>query len=37
MFVFVFANLLVVPLFFLAHPAGGQVAHDFLVPGIGAA
>ncbi len=34
MFVFVFANLLVVPLFFLAHPGGGQVAHDFFVPGI---
>jgi NRAMP (natural resistance-associated macrophage protein)-like metal ion transporter len=34
MFVFVFANLLVVPLFFLGHPHGGQVVHDFLVPGI---
>ena len=34
MFVFVFANLLVVPLFFLAHPDGGQVIHDFFVPGI---
>jgi NRAMP (natural resistance-associated macrophage protein)-like metal ion transporter len=34
MFVFVFANLLVIPLFFLAHPAGGRVAHDFFVPGI---
>jgi NRAMP (natural resistance-associated macrophage protein)-like metal ion transporter len=34
MFVFVFANLLVVPLFFLAHPGGGQVARDFFVPGI---
>jgi NRAMP (natural resistance-associated macrophage protein)-like metal ion transporter len=34
MFVFVFANLLVVPLFFLAHPDGGQVAHGFFVPGI---
>jgi NRAMP (natural resistance-associated macrophage protein)-like metal ion transporter len=34
MFVFVFANLLVVPLFFLGHPHWGQVAHGFFVPGI---
>ncbi len=34
MFVFVFANLLVVPLFFLSHPRGGQVLHGFFVPGI---
>ena len=34
MFVFVFANLLVVPLFFLAHPDASQIAHGFLVPGI---
>jgi NRAMP (natural resistance-associated macrophage protein)-like metal ion transporter len=34
MFVFVFANLLVVPLFFLSHPDYGQMAHDFFVPGI---
>jgi NRAMP (natural resistance-associated macrophage protein)-like metal ion transporter len=34
MFVFVFGNLLVVPLFFLAHPGAGQVTHDFFVPGI---
>jgi len=34
MFVFVFANFLVVPLFFLAHPHVGQMAHDFVVPGI---
>jgi NRAMP (natural resistance-associated macrophage protein)-like metal ion transporter len=34
MFVFVFANLLVIPLFFMAHPKLGQVAHDFVVPGI---
>ena len=34
MFVFVFANLLVVPLFFLARPHGGQIARDFVVPGI---
>jgi Mn2+/Fe2+ NRAMP family transporter len=34
MFVFVFANLLVIPLFFLAHPHASGVAHDFFVPGI---
>jgi NRAMP (natural resistance-associated macrophage protein)-like metal ion transporter len=34
MFVFVFANFLVVPLFFLAHPQAGQIAQDFVVPGI---
>ncbi len=34
MFVFVFANLLVIPLFFMAHPHWGSVAHDFVVPGI---
>jgi Mn2+/Fe2+ NRAMP family transporter len=34
MFVFVFANLLVIPLFFLSHPDGSQIAHDFFVPGI---
>ncbi len=34
MFVFVFANLLVIPLFFMAHPNGGDIAHDFFVPGI---
>src|SRR6201996_2118171 len=34
MFVFVFANLLVIPLFFLAHPNGSQIVHDFVVPGI---
>jgi NRAMP (natural resistance-associated macrophage protein)-like metal ion transporter len=34
MFVFVFANVLVVPLFFLAHPHVGTVARDFVVPGI---
>jgi Mn2+/Fe2+ NRAMP family transporter len=34
MFVFVFANLLVIPLFFLGHPRGGQVFHNFFVPGI---
>jgi NRAMP (natural resistance-associated macrophage protein)-like metal ion transporter len=34
MFVFVFANFLVVPLFFLGHPKAGPIAHDFLIPGI---
>ena len=34
MFVFVFANLLVIPLFFLGHPDGGQIVHHFFVPGI---
>ena len=34
MFVFVFANLLVVPLLVLAHPRIGPVVHGFLVPGV---
>ncbi len=34
MFVFVFANLLVIPLFFISKPDAGQVAHGFVVPGI---
>ncbi|MGB9183204.1 MAG: NRAMP family divalent metal transporter [Solirubrobacteraceae bacterium] len=34
MFVFVFTNLLVVPLFFLAHPNVGNVAQHFVIPGI---
>ena len=34
MFVFVFANLLVIPLFFLSHPHYGTIARDFVVPGI---
>jgi NRAMP (natural resistance-associated macrophage protein)-like metal ion transporter len=34
MFVFVFANLLVIPLFFMGHPKSGPVFHDFFVPGI---
>src|ERR1700692_4654473 len=33
MFVFVFANLLVIPLFFMAHPKIGPIAHDLVVPG----
>ena len=34
MFVFVFANFLVIPLFFLAHPHVGDVARHFVIPGI---
>jgi Mn2+/Fe2+ NRAMP family transporter len=34
MFVFVFANLLVIPLFFMSHPHWGSIGHDFFVPGI---
>jgi len=34
MFVFVFANFLVIPLFFMAHPKASSVAHDFFIPGI---
>jgi NRAMP (natural resistance-associated macrophage protein)-like metal ion transporter len=34
MFVFVFGNLLLIPLFFMAHPEAGPIAHDFFVPGI---
>ncbi len=34
MFVFVFANLLMIPLFFLAHPNGGEIARHFVIPGI---
>ena len=34
MFVFVFANLLLIPLFFMAHPDASPIAHGFFVPGI---
>jgi NRAMP (natural resistance-associated macrophage protein)-like metal ion transporter len=34
MFLFIFANLLVFPLFFMAHPKGGQIFRDFVVPRI---
>ena len=34
MFLFVFANLLVLPLFFIAHPNAGQIVHHFFIPGI---
>jgi NRAMP (natural resistance-associated macrophage protein)-like metal ion transporter len=34
MFLFVFANLLVFPLFFLSHPRFGNIVHHFVVPSI---
>jgi Mn2+/Fe2+ NRAMP family transporter len=34
MFIFVFTNLLVIPLLVLAHPRFGDIAHHFVVPGI---
>jgi NRAMP (natural resistance-associated macrophage protein)-like metal ion transporter len=34
MFVFVFANLLVIPLFLMVHPHIGDVAEHFVIPGI---
>src|SRR5205085_3085113 len=34
MFLFVFANLLVFPLFFMVHPKGGQILRHFVIPGI---
>src|SRR5579884_3786098 len=34
MFVFVFANLLLISLFFIAHPKAGPIGHGFFVPGI---
>src|SRR5579862_1466593 len=34
MFVFVFANFLVIPLFFIAHPHWGSILHHAFVPGI---
>ncbi|MGC9219802.1 MAG: NRAMP family divalent metal transporter [Solirubrobacteraceae bacterium] len=34
MFVFVFANLLVIPLFFIAHPHYSTIARDLVIPGI---
>jgi Mn2+/Fe2+ NRAMP family transporter len=34
MFVFIFANLLVVPLFFMAHPRWGDIGRHLFVPGI---
>ena len=34
MFVFVFANLFEIPLFFMSHPKAGPIFHDFFVPGI---
>ncbi len=34
MFVFVFANLLVIPLFFVSHPHWGPIGHDFVIPSV---
>ncbi len=34
MFLFVFANLLVFPLFFMAHPKAGAIVRHFFIPGI---
>ncbi|HEY1687708.1 MAG TPA: Nramp family divalent metal transporter [Solirubrobacteraceae bacterium] len=34
MYAFVFANVLVIPLFVLAHPSGGQIVHHTFVPGV---
>ncbi len=34
MFVFVFANLFVIPLFFMSKPQSGQIAHHFVAPSI---
>jgi len=34
MFVFVAANLLLIPLFFMSHPNGAQVANHFVIPSI---
>jgi NRAMP (natural resistance-associated macrophage protein)-like metal ion transporter len=34
MFVFVFANFLVIPLFFMAHPKASPITHGLFVPGI---
>src|SRR5579884_883087 len=34
MFLFMFGNLLMIPLFFLAHPRGGSIVHHLFVPGI---
>jgi NRAMP (natural resistance-associated macrophage protein)-like metal ion transporter len=34
MFVFVFANFLVIPLAILSHPSAGSIAHHLVVPGI---
>jgi NRAMP (natural resistance-associated macrophage protein)-like metal ion transporter len=34
MFIFVFVNLLAIPLFFISHPHIGPVAHGFFIPSI---
>jgi Mn2+/Fe2+ NRAMP family transporter len=34
MFLFIFANVLVIPLFFMSHPHAGAIAHHLFIPGI---
>jgi Mn2+/Fe2+ NRAMP family transporter len=34
MFLFIFANVLVIPLFFMGHPHVGAIAHHLVIPGI---
>ena len=34
MFLFIFANVLVIPLFFMSHPHWGQISHHLFIPGI---
>ena len=34
MFLFIFANLLIIPLAFMSHPRGGDVLHGLVVPGV---
>ncbi len=34
MFLFIFANVLVIPLFFMSHPKAGPIFHHLFVPGI---
>jgi NRAMP (natural resistance-associated macrophage protein)-like metal ion transporter len=34
MFIFVFGNLLIIPLFFMAHPSISNMAQHFVIPGI---
>jgi Mn2+/Fe2+ NRAMP family transporter len=34
MFLFIFGNLLLIPLFFLSHPRAGDIFHHLFVPGI---
>jgi NRAMP (natural resistance-associated macrophage protein)-like metal ion transporter len=34
MFLFIFANVLVIPLFFMSHPKSGPIFHHLFIPGI---